>query len=110
MSFWLSLAALAALAAACLLWPLRRLAADSPAGEDDQLRRLREFEQELAAGDIDPAVAPALRAELERAVVEALPAPAAATSSPRGRAALVMLCLATPVFALASPPIPETAR
>ncbi|MGE3846216.1 MAG: c-type cytochrome biogenesis protein CcmI [Gammaproteobacteria bacterium] len=100
MSFWVSLAALAALAAVCLLWPLRRVAHDSPAGEDDQLRRLREFEQELAAGDIDPAVAPALRAELERAVVTALPTPAAVPAGTRGRAALVMLCLATPVFAL----------
>ena len=73
MSFWLALAALTALALALLWLPLRRTQRDTAAATNDQLRRLREFDADLAAGDFDATVAPALRAELERAVLEALP-------------------------------------
>ena len=101
MSFWLTLAALTALAIALLLLPLRRRQRDTPAASDDQLRRLREFEADVAADDIDQAIAPTLRAELERAVLEALPTGDEAPSTRRrGRAALVMLCLAAPLSAL----------
>ena len=103
MSFWLALAALAALGLTLLWWPLRRANLELPAVRDDQLRRLREFEAELAADEIDQAVAPALRAELERAVVDALPAmPGADAAAPRcGRVSLAALCLAAPLFAFA---------
>ena len=101
MSFWLTLAALTALAIALLLLPLRRRQRDTPAASDDQLRRLREFEADVAADDIDQAIAPALRAELERAVLEALPAGSEALSiSRRSRVALALLCLAAPLSAL----------
>ena len=101
MSFWLTLAALAALAVALLLLPLRRGQRDTPAASDDQLRRLREFEADVAADDIDPAIAPALRAELERAVLEALPTSDEAPSiRRRSRVALALLCLAAPLSAL----------
>jgi cytochrome c-type biogenesis protein CcmH len=99
MSFWLALAALAALALALLWLPLRRAQADSAAATDDQLRRLREFDSELAAGDIDASIAPALRAELERAVIDGLPASAAAPVSSGGRALLALLCLMAPLAA-----------
>ncbi|MBK8961248.1 MAG: c-type cytochrome biogenesis protein CcmI [Proteobacteria bacterium] len=99
MSFWLSLAALTALALALLWLPLRRAQADSAAATDDQLRRLREFDSELAAGDIDASIAPALRAELERAVIDGLPASAAAPVSSGGRALLALLCLMAPLAA-----------
>ncbi len=101
MSFWLTLAALAALAVALLLLPLRRRQRDTPAASDDQLRRLREFEADVAADDIDPAIAPALRAELERAVLEALPTSDEAPSTRRrSRVVLALLCLAAPLAAL----------
>ncbi len=101
MSFWLTLAALTALAIALLLLPLRRRQRDTPAASDDQLRRLREFEADVAADDIDQAIAPTLRAELERAVLEALPTGDEAPSTHhRSHAALVMLCLAAPLSAL----------
>ena len=100
MNFWLALAALTALALALLWLPLRRAQAESPAATDDQLRRLREFDAELAAGDIDASIAPALRAELERAVVDGLPAEApVATVNAAGRGPLALLCLLAPLAA-----------
>ncbi len=74
MSFWLALAAMAAVATAWVIVPLwrRRAPADGEDARRDHLRRLRDFEQDLAAGDIDDATAPAVRAEIERAVVEAV--------------------------------------
>ncbi len=101
MSFLLALAALAALAVALLWLPLRRAESDTAAATDDQLRRLREFDAELAAGDIEPSVAPALRAELERAVLDALPAtPNTANATRGGRLGLAVLCLLAPLSAL----------
>ena len=101
MTFWAALAALAALAIALLWLPLRRGETHAEAATDDQLRRLREFDAELAAGDIDAAIAPALRAELERAVVDALPAtPTAAPATGGGRLGLALLCLLAPLGAL----------
>ena len=98
MSFWLALAALTALALVLLWLPLRRGEGQTPAASDDQLRRLREFEVELEAGDIDPAIAPALRAELERAVLDALP-PAPAPATRGGGAVLTLLCVLVPLGA-----------
>ena len=101
MSFGLTLAALTALAIALLLVPLRRQQNDPPTVSDDQLRRLREFEADVAADDIDPSVAQDLRTELERAVLEALPASAAApATNRRGRGLLATLCLSAPLCAL----------
>ena len=98
MSFWLALAALTALALARLWLPLRRTQRDTAAATNDQLRRLREFDADLAAGDFDATVAPALRAELERAVLEALPAAAvSAPASGSGRGLLALLCLLVPL-------------
>lgn len=100
MNFWLALAALTALALALLWLPLRRAQRDSAAATDDQLRRLQEFDVELAAGDIDPGIAPALRAELERAVLDGLPADTqVATGHGAGRAPLALLCLLAPLAA-----------
>jgi cytochrome c-type biogenesis protein CcmH len=100
-SFLFALAALAALAVALLWLPLRRAESAAAAATDDQLRRLHEFDAELAAGDIDATVAPALRAELERAVVDALPAtPPSAHATRGGRAWLALLCLLAPLSAL----------
>ena len=103
MSFWIGVAMLAALALALLLLPLRRqwTAADSAAGTDDQLRRLAEFDAEVAAGDIDPAQAAAVRRELERAVVDALPAAASPTPAAGIDALLAACCCAVPALALA---------
>jgi len=101
MSFWAALAALAALAVALLWLPLRRAQVHAEAATDDQLRRLREFDAELAAGDIDTAVAPALRAELERAVLDALPAAVSTAPATRGgRVGLAVLCLLVPLTGL----------
>lgn len=101
MSFWLTLAALTALALVLLLLPLRRKDDEAAAASDDQLRRLREFEADLAADEFSQAVAPAVRAELEHTVVLALPTsnPLRATS-PRGGRGLLLLCLAAPLSAL----------
>lgn len=94
MNFWLALAALTTLALALLWLPLRRAQQDSAAATDDQLRRLREFDAELAAGDIDAAIAPALRAELERAVLDGLPAQVAPVQAAGGgRGLLALLCV-----------------
>ena len=102
MSFGLTLAALTALAIALLLVPLRRKQNDPPAASDDQLRRLREFEADVAADEIDSSVAQDLRAELERAVLEALPGCAATPGHHRrGRGLLATLCLSAPLCALA---------
>ena len=101
MSFGFALAVLTALAIALLLVPLRRKPTDSAAASDDQLRRLREFEADVAADEIDQSIAPSLRAELERAVLEALPNNGEAPATYRsGRAGLAMLCLAAPLSAL----------
>lgn len=101
MSFWAALAALTALALALLWLPLRRAEQAAPAASDDQLRRLREFDAELDAGDIDAAIAPALRAELERAVLEALPAePTRLNATRGGRRGLALLCLLAPLSAV----------
>lgn len=101
MSFGLTLAALTALAIALLLVPLRRQQNDPPTVSDDQLRRLREFEADVAADEINPSVAQDLRTELERAVLEALPTSAAAPATKRrGRGLLAMLCLSAPLCAL----------
>ncbi len=101
MSFWAALAALTALALALLWLPLRRAEQAAPAASDDQLRRLREFDAELDAGDIDAAIAPVLRAELERAVLEALPAePTRLNATRGGRRGLALLCLLAPLSAV----------
>lgn len=101
MSFWVALAALSAFALVLLWLPLRRGEGETAAASDDQLRRLHEFELELAAGDIDAAIAPALRAELERAVLDALPpAPAPAHATRSGRAGLALLCVLAPLSAV----------
>lgn len=101
MSFWVALAALTAFALVLLWLPLRRGEGETAAASDDQLRRLHEFELELAAGDIDAATAPALRAELERAVLDALPpAPAPAYATRGGRAGLALLCVLAPLSAV----------
>ena len=103
MSFWVAIAALCALAIALLALPLRRVgrATRDDAATEDQLRRIAEFEADVAAGEIDGSVADAARAELERAVVDALP-PTAATPSHSGRerAALIGICILVPVLAL----------
>ena len=101
MSFALTLAALTAFAITLLLLPLRRQQNDTAAASDDQLRRLREFEADVAADEIDPSIAPGLRAELERAVLEALPMRNEAPATyRRGRVVLAILCLAAPLSAL----------
>lgn len=99
MSFWIALAALTALALALLWLPLRRTQIESAAATDDQLRRLKEFDAELAAGDIDPNIAPALRAELERAVVDGLPASSHPATTGGARLPLALLCVLAPLAA-----------
>lgn len=97
----MALAALTAFALLLLWLPLRRGEGESAAASDDQLRRLREFDMDVTAGDIDAATAPALRAELERAVLDALPpAPAAAQATRGGRAGLALLCVLAPLSAV----------
>jgi len=102
--FWLAIA-LASVAGVALLlipaWRARPVAGDS-AGHD-QLRRLTEFEADLAAGEIDPAEAPAVRADIERAVLAALPDPPATVAragTPGSRLPLLAACLAVPLLAV----------
>lgn len=68
MTFWIAACALAALAVVLVALP-GRSAAGSDDARADHLRRLREFDADVALGDIDPDDADAARAEIERAVL-----------------------------------------
>ncbi|MGR8920038.1 MAG: c-type cytochrome biogenesis protein CcmI, partial [Gammaproteobacteria bacterium] len=94
-------AALAAVAVLAVALPALRAAraAAGEAAEDDNLRRLDEFEEDVAGGDVDAAAAPALRAELERAVVDAVSAAPPLPARAGRRSALLFTAL-TPVLAL----------
>lgn len=100
MIFWILIALVASAGVALLAWPTLRAARATEAGsagEQDHLRRLSEFEADVAAGDIAAEDAPAVRADLERAVLDALPRPPA---TPRaGRPPLALLLFA-PLVAL----------
>ncbi|MEQ8235004.1 MAG: c-type cytochrome biogenesis protein CcmI, partial [Gammaproteobacteria bacterium] len=89
------LALFAVLTAALMLLPLRRPpAAPEDDTRHDHLRRLDEFAADLAAGDIDAEVAPAARAELERAVVDAtVAAPRTWRRGSRAALALVVIVI-----------------
>ncbi|MEQ8663497.1 MAG: c-type cytochrome biogenesis protein CcmI [Gammaproteobacteria bacterium] len=93
--FEILLVLLAALTAVGVLLPLRR--PPPPPADDtsrDHLRRLDEFAADVAAGDIDAEVAPAARAELERAVVDATAtAPRAWRHGSRAGLALVVVAV-----------------
>lgn len=105
MTFWLGVAALALLGALALLVPALRARSggegDSATG--DHLRRFAELDTDLANGEVAADIAPALREELERAVLDALPArPPAGAARTAGNHALLWLCaLAVPAIALA---------
>ena len=60
---------------AMVVLPALRMRANEhrDAATADQIRRIDEFEADLAAGDIDPEISAALRDELERAVIDAVP-------------------------------------
>lgn len=105
MTFWLGVTALAALGAILLLVPALRRPGQpvADATASDHLRRFEELDADLASGDVAAEVGPALRDELERAVLSALPASAArAPEAPRPARGLLWLCaLAVPAVALA---------
>jgi len=90
MMFWLAVALLAGLAIALLAWPPapRGVEGVDDAQVRDQLRRLQEFDAALSAGEIDTEAAAAARAELERAVLAAMPNDAATAAPQRHRRAL----------------------
>ena len=75
MIFWLLLGVLSLVCIALLLWPLRRHPAVSDELADtvrtDQVRRLTEFEDDLAAGEIDQSQSEAVLADIQRAAINA---------------------------------------
>ncbi len=104
MTFWLAVAALALTGALALLVPALRRSRrfESDAATNDHLRRFDELEADLASGEVAADVEPALREELERAVLTALPAATPSLpSTPRHARTLLWLCvLAVPALAL----------
>jgi len=102
MTFWLSAAALVLVVAVLVVVPAWRTqrTREDPA-VSDQLRRFAELEDDLATGEIDPSEAAALRAELERAVVEAVPVAA----TPLGAGNRWLLALVVGVTLLAAVPV-----
>lgn len=102
MTFWLSAAALVLVVAVLVVvpaWRAQRMR-DDPAVAD-QVRRFAELEDDLATGEIDPNEAAALRAELERAVVEAVPV----ATAPLGAGNRWLLVLVVAATLLAAVPL-----
>ncbi|MEX2479563.1 MAG: c-type cytochrome biogenesis protein CcmI [Gammaproteobacteria bacterium] len=74
MMFWSLVAALVAGVAALVIAPAWRRPRTSAEGtEHDQLRRFAELDTDVATGEVAQDQAPLLRAELERAVLDAVP-------------------------------------
>lgn len=112
-TFWIAALVMGALAAAFVLWPLRRRA---DAREARSLRarsnlaifddRLAELRVDLEEQRIDAEEFEALRAELQRSLLrdvneeDLTDDDARSTRAPRGRAALVAFALAVPLFAV----------
>lgn len=103
MMFWLVIGAMCAAALAGLLLPLfrTRYRDDVSSAEADHLRRLAEFDADVAAGDIDKASAADVRAELERAVLDGVSRTAAQPGVRSGQwlpLGLMLLCPALAVL------------
>jgi len=75
MIFWATVAGMTTVAVVMIVLPLRRQHTrnDEHAHRQDQVRRLDELDEDLAAGDIDIDIAAGIRQELERTVVDSLP-------------------------------------
>ena len=107
MIFWLGIAVMALAGVLMVALPASRQSAgnETDASSQDQLRRLDELDEDLANGDIDPEASSAVRRELERAVVDTIPA-----DKPHGPAVgqrpipsliavgILIPCLAVPVY------------
>ena len=103
MMFWSLVGALIAGVAALVIVPAWRRGPAAADATRDHLRRFAELDEDIAAGDVDPNQAPLLRAELERAVVDAVPNGGTVTARGGNRvllAALVLVVLlsAIPVY------------
>ena len=102
MIFWLLLGVLSLVCIALLVWPLRRHPAVSDELADtvrtDQVRRLTEFEDDLAAGEIDQSQSEAVLADIQRAAINAN-TPDTVPISSRQPMALIALALVLPLLA-----------
>lgn len=98
--FWSLVGALIAGVAALVIVPAWRRGPAAADATRDHLRRFAELDEDIAAGDIDPEQAPLLRAELERAVVDAVPDGATAAPRRGNRVLLATLVLAALLTAI----------
>ena len=104
MIFPIVLAVMAFVAAAAVLLPLWRKPDEqlSDPATTDQLRRLQELDDDLGAGDVDPDIAPTMRRELERAVLDAVDSGPPEPAQARHGRGVVFACAAlVPILAAA---------
>jgi cytochrome c-type biogenesis protein CcmH len=100
MMFWSLVGALIVGVAALVIVPAWRRGPAAADATRDHLRRFAELDEDIAAGDVDPTEAPLLRAELERAVVDAVPDRGAAAPHLGNRVLLAALVIAALLAAI----------
>ncbi len=104
MIFWGALGLMVIGGLAMVVLPALRMRADErmDAATADQVRRIDEFTADLAAGDIDPEISAALRDELERAVIDAVPVadPEPSAGAKRVTPRFFAACLVVPLVAI----------
>jgi len=100
MMFWSFVGALIVGVAALVIVPVWRRGPPAADATRDHLRRFAELDEDIAAGEVDPTEAPLLRAELERAVIDAVPDSGTATLRHGNRGLLAALVLAVLLAAI----------
>ena len=104
MIFWGALGLMVIGGLAMVVLPALRMRVDErqDAATSDQIRRIDEFEADLAAGDIDPEISATLRDELERAVIDAVPVadPDPSAGAIRVTPRFIAACLVVPLIAI----------
>ena len=107
MIFWIGIAVMALAGVLMVALPASRQPSgeDTDAASEDQLRRLDELNEDVANGDIDPEDSSTVRSELERSVVDAVPAVKSSESTVEQRpiprivaVGILIPCLAIPVY------------